>query len=211
MKIKGLTKANIAKLGIELAPQYDFTDDGNRFRGFIYKDMPLTQCRADGDCYLSIRIDYLENDFTFDEWKEAGGLALEDKFNGVTEFDIEDLISTLEAVIKLREDLNAQCTAPSERDWERWEERVHTEVTEIYSLLDKVKKELPWWEMRSSKLNCIIEYMKTIEARIKWTTVEHIKELNICQQRKEIHKLNTNKTLLGLDWYIERLKEEISI
>ena len=105
--VKGLTKVNASKYGIEVAPQYDFTDDGNRFRGFIYKGMPMTQCRANGECYLAIRVDYLENNFTFKEWMETEEYKLEDEFNGVSEFDIEKLIENLERIIAKVNEMNS--------------------------------------------------------------------------------------------------------
>ena len=75
--VKRLTAKNGGKYGIEIAPQYDFEDDGNYFRGFVYTSningndgfkLPLTQCysRNDKTVYLCVRVDYLEgNAFTY--------------------------------------------------------------------------------------------------------------------------------------------------
>lgn len=97
--MKKLTKANCSKYGIEVAPQYDFTDDGSRFRGFIYKGMPMTQCFADNICYLSIRVDYLGNNFSYKDWMQTEEYKLCHKFNGVSEFDPEELIENLKKIM----------------------------------------------------------------------------------------------------------------
>lgn len=207
MKIKGLTKANIAKLGIELAPQLDFSDDGNNFRGFMYKDMPLSQCRANGECFLSIRVDYLENNFIWEEWRDAGGEELSDKFNGVTEFDTEDLLNTLEEVIKLREELNSKYTAPSERDWERLEERIHNEVLAAQSFLDEAKKTIAWWELSKYQFNHITDAIKSMTNRIEWYTIDKIKGCSVAHQRREIKRLETSNDILGVNWYKDTIQE----
>lgn len=94
--ITGLTKANIKNTAIKLAPEYDFIDDGNKFRGFIYKGIPMTQCKSRGECYLSIRADYLDIDY--DNWMKTEEYKLCDKFNGTFKFDIDELIANLEKI-----------------------------------------------------------------------------------------------------------------
>lgn len=208
MKIKYLTKVNCTKLGIVPAPQFNFEDDGNYFKGFLYKDIPLTQnySRSMGECFLDIRVDYLKDNFSWLEWVEAGGSALSDKFNGVSEIDTEDLINTLEAVIKLRDELNAKCTAPSERDWGRLEERIHTEVLEARSFLHKVKQ-IEWWELTDSQLYKVRREMKCILNRIEYYTVEHIRGWDIGPQREQIKKMNNGEELLGISYSRRELEK----
>ena len=114
--VKRLTAKNGVKYGIEIAPQYDFEDDGNYFRGFVYtnKDgfkLPLTQCysRNDKTVYLCVRVDYLEgNAFTYKEWMETEEWRLADEFNGYGEFDLEELVSNMEKIIAKINELNGK-------------------------------------------------------------------------------------------------------
>lgn len=104
--VKGLTKANARKYGIEVREDLDFNYDGSRFRGFSYKGMPMTQCIYQGICYLSIRVDSLTNNFTHNEWSETQESKLANEFNGVSEFDIDKLIENLEAIISKVNEMN---------------------------------------------------------------------------------------------------------
>ena len=116
--VKRLTAKNGVMYGIEAAPQYDFGDDGNYFRGFVYTsningnkgfELPLTQCysRSDKTVYLCVRVDYLMgNAFTYKEWMETEEWKLTDKFNGCDEFDLEELVSNMERIIAKVNELN---------------------------------------------------------------------------------------------------------
>lgn len=208
MKIKGLTKANIAKLGIELAPERGFEDDGNYFRGFIYKGMPLTQCRSDGQCYLTIRDDYLENNYLWDEWRDAGGWELTDRFNGVAEFDTEDLIDTIEKVIKLRDELNERYSAPlTEKDWSRLEERLNNEALEAQKVVERAKVKIEWWKLDDYSLRRVKDAMKTIDHHIEWKTLDRIKKMNLCNQRDILKTMERGKALIDVNYYINILNK----
>lgn len=116
--VKRLTAKNGVMYGIEAAPQYDFEDDRNYFRGFVYTsningnkgfELPLTQCysRNDKTVYLCVRVDYLMgNAFTYKEWMETEEWKLTDKFNGCDEFDLEELVSNMERIIAKVNELN---------------------------------------------------------------------------------------------------------
>ena len=109
--IKRLTVANIKGTGIERAERYDFEDDGNYFRGFIYKGMPITQLYWKGEetVYLTIRPDYLERDYTYEEARKAGLYEVTDEFNGYSgEFDLYELINNLEETIRIHNELNSK-------------------------------------------------------------------------------------------------------
>lgn len=120
--VKRLTAKNGVMYGIEAAPQYDFEDDGNYFRGFVYTSningnkgfkLPLTQCysRNDKTVYLCVRVDYLEgNAFTYKEWMETEEWKLADQFNGCGEFDLEELVSNMERIIAKVNELNGKAT-----------------------------------------------------------------------------------------------------
>lgn len=137
--VKRLTAKNGVKYGIEIAPQYDFEDDGNHFRGFVYTSningndgfkLPITQLysRNDKTVYLCVRVDYLEgNAFTYKEWMETEEYKLADEFNGYGEFDIEVLVSNMERIIAKIKELNGKAT----------EEKIDTKP-----VVDQLKKEI---------------------------------------------------------------------
>lgn len=137
--VKRLTAKNGVKYGIEIAPQYDFEDDGNYFRGFVYTSningndgfkLPLTQCysRNDKTVYLCVRVDYLEgNTFTYKEWMETEEWRLADEFNGHGEFDIEVLVSNMERIIAKIKELNGKAN----------EEKIDTKP-----VVEQLKKEI---------------------------------------------------------------------
>ena len=137
--VKKLTAKNGVMYGIEVAPQYDFEDDGNHFRGFVYTSningnkefkLPLTQCysRNDKTVYLCVRVDYLEgNAFTYKEWMETEEWRLADKFNGYGEFDLEELVSNMEKIIAKINELNGKAV----------EEKIDTKP-----VVDQLKKEI---------------------------------------------------------------------
>lgn len=133
--VNKLTAKNGVMYGIEAAHQYDFEDDGNHFRGFVYTNkegfkLPLTQCysRSDKTVYLCVRVDYLEgNAFTYKEWMETEEWRLADKFNGYGEFDLEELVSNMEKIIAKINELNGKAV----------EEKIDTKP-----VVDQLKKEI---------------------------------------------------------------------
>lgn len=61
------------------AERYDFSDDGNSFRGYLYKDtIPITYLRKYGEVFCSIRMDYL---LPYEDYRKAQ--LSYDAFNGV--------------------------------------------------------------------------------------------------------------------------------
>lgn len=133
--VNKLTAKNGVMYGIEAAHQYDFEDDGNYFRGFVYTnkegfELPLTQCysRNDKTVYLCVRVDYLEgNAFTYKEWMETEEWRLADKFNGYGEFDLEELVSNMEKIIAKINELNGKAV----------EEKIDSKP-----VVDQLKKEI---------------------------------------------------------------------
>lgn len=191
--ITGLTKANIKNTGIELSPEHDFTDDGNRFRGFIYKGMPMTQCRADGTCYLAIRVDYLDNDFDYKEWMNTKEYRLEDEFNGVSEFDMDKLIENLEKIIAKVNEMNAAAKS-EELDMTPVKEALKTEIEYAESVVNEFKTNFKWYEADGYKLRSLVDYLKSEEKEIA-----HAKDLlkNVDTLEKKIQR----HMLIGLKEY----------
>ena len=107
--IKSVTKNRIKNVeGFVRLPQYDFSDDGNRFTMWMYKGIPFSQHRDSRyGTFICLRYDYLLTmkkagltDITMDApwkmWSETAAYKLGDKFNGVDGFELEDLMNTIE-------------------------------------------------------------------------------------------------------------------
>ena len=208
--VKSLTKANAAKSGIEVAKDYDFEDDGNHFHGFIYKGMPMTQCycKKDGTVYLCIRVDYLNNNFTYKEWMATEEYYLCDKFNGVSEFDIEELVENLEKVIAKVDEMNVSASV-DQNDLMNVKNAVLEEVDKIQKYIDKdVKINFKWWAIPEYRLSIISRYMKTLEEKIG-VGINVIRTIDMMDIRRQKEWIENSKrsNILGADFYMKAISE----
>ncbi len=173
--VTGLTKVNATKYGIEVREDLNFEDDGSYFRGFCYKGMPMTQCRSEGTCYLAIRVDYLNNEFTYDDWHKTAEYSLCNKYNGVNSFDIEELIQDVEKIIAKVDELNTAAmnevidTAPLREAMER-------EIAYHESIVEAFKATFKWYKASSYELKSLADYLKSEESNIA-RTKEAINEI----------------------------------
>ena len=107
--IKSVTESRIKNIeGFAYLPRYDFSDDGIRFTMWIYKGIPFSQHRSSKyGTFISLRYDYLTTmkkagltDLTMDApwemWSKTEAYSLGDKFNGINNFELEDLMNTIE-------------------------------------------------------------------------------------------------------------------
>lgn len=209
--VKGLTKANASKYGIEIREDLNFTDDGSRFRGFSYKNMPMTQCVYQGECFLAIRVDYLysKNNFTMAEWYQTEESRLADKFNGVSEFDIEDLIRTLEVIIAKVNEMNQKASV-SEKEEEMILEEMDKEKEELKDFLDEIRKsEIRWWSVSSYKLKDAQRYIQDLERKMLKSSMikRNIKSASIQEKREYLEKIKEDRKIFNYEWYMEQARE----
>ena len=164
--VKNLTVANIRNIeGMVRREDLDFADDGNRFRGFSYKGMPITTLRSDNVTYLSIRVDYLKNQFTYTEWMNTEEWKLCNEFNGVSEFDMDKLIENLEKVIAKVNELNRAAEAEV-IDIQPIVEALTNEINKAQEAVDNFKTNFKWYDANESKLRLLARYMKSLESNI---------------------------------------------
>lgn len=214
--VKSLTKVNGGKVGIEVANELNFGDDGNFFRGFMYKGMPMTQCysKKDGEVYLSIRVDYLKNNFTYKEWMETEEYHLCDEFNGVSEFDLEKLVENLERVIAKVAEMNANAEI-SEAELEEAKQIIGQEVSEIEDFTSKIKYEFEWWNCKNNYyIKSIIDCMQTLEKKAQQgrDLIDKLDTMSIIDQKTWIERSrnaikNVNSKMLGGDFYMKQIEE----
>lgn len=199
--VSHLTAANGRKYGINRAEQYDFTDDGNAFRGFIYKGMPITQHYSHGEVYLTIRTDYLTNNYTWREWRDTPEYMLEDEFNhGGSHINLDKLVSNLESIIAKRELLNelAKFTEDQEKAVRA---EIQRELTSIENTLAASKSNIEWYRCSKYQLADIIYNIDYLEKAIERGNhlLEHFNEQSL-QYKKELYEKITDGSLNLLNY-----------
>ena len=195
--VKNLTVANIKKYdGFERREDLDFTDDGNRFRGFSYKGMPITTLRSnlDNTTYLSIRVDYLENEFTYNEWMETEEWSLCHKYNGVAEFDMDELIEDLERIIAKVKEMNkkARNEVIEMKDIVKLEVRLNEEIGMAESVINLAKRNFKWYEASEWEMKQMMKYFNNVTRNIENAKSLHLrkmelKEFKIWKEKLEKH------------------------
>lgn len=179
--VKNLSKANIRPYaGFERREDLDFSDDGNYFRGFSYKGMPITTLRTCDETYLSIRVDYLTNEFTYNEWMETEEYRLADKYNGVSSFDIDELVANVERIIAKVAEMN-EAMADEVIDVKEVQEKLTQEIYYAEAIVEKFKEDFKWYEVETWKLSRYVDYLKSLTRE-----AEEIKKINFdSMSRKE--------------------------
>lgn len=209
--IKNLTVANIKKIeGMVRREDLDFADDGNRFRGFSYKGMPITTLRSDEVTYLCIRVDYLETEFTYKEWMKTEEYNLCDMFNGVSEIDVDVLISNLEKVIAKVEEMNAKARE-EEVDITEVANKAACEIKMAEEVVENFKKNFKWYEVESYTLNSLRSYLKSLEAKIEREKQKDYFSLSKYEKRIRNEKFAYCGYVVFAedDYYIEKLNEAL--
>lgn len=216
--VKNLTVSNIKKYdGFERREDLDFSDDGNRFRGFSYKGMAITTLRSDDTTYLSIRVDYQNNNFTYCEWMKTEEYSLCDKYNGVSDFDIDELIADIETIIAKVNEMNDNSSV-DEKDIEEAKNIIKNQIDEIKNFINETKTSFEWWNVKNDKeiwymtdimrcmkaLNCIIEDANKTIQNINSESIYRQKE--IIERARSFHGITTNGS-----YYMNKIKEYIDL
>lgn len=189
--VKNLSIANIRKFeNFVRREDLDFTDDGNYFKGFSYKGMPITTLRTDGITYLSIRVDYLKNEFTYGEWMQTQEYKLCRKFNGVSEFDIDELVENIETILAKVDEMN-KAAMNEEIDMTKAKVALADEIEYAEKAVENFKNNFKWYEAGEYKLRWLIDCLKSEEQEIK-----RAKEIDLDtisrKQKREIAERLTN-------------------
>lgn len=189
--VNKLTAKNGLSYGIEVAPQYDFVDDGNHFRGFIYKGIPMTQLysRLDKTVYLTIRVDYLrDNNFTYSEWMKTEEYRLCDKFNGYSgEFSIEELVENLEKIVKKINEMNRTASV-SEEDFDNAIAVMINRANEFDNFVKFVSTKIDWSD---DNIHTLVTYLNFLakEAKGIRNRIERISEFSLLDRKNIIERM----------------------
>ena len=189
MTIKNLSKSIANKgLGFNVREDLNFSDDGNRFRGFDYKGLPITTLRADDTTYLAIRVDYIEHTFTYEDWMQTDEYRLCDEFNGVGEIDLDKLIDNCEKVLAKVAELEE--TAKNEVvDMSQFEARRDEEIAMLSKFVDEAKASVEWWTLPDWKLRRASEYIKRIIQIIEELERMDINDMSQAEKRQRSQSL----------------------
>lgn len=211
-KVTNLSVANIRNIvGFERREDLDFTDDGNRFRGFEYRGMPITTLRADGETYLCIRVDYTQHSFTWNEWSETEEYLLCDEFNGVNDFDLDKLIENLERVIDKVNELDEK--ANKEDVDTTWVELALTAEIEVAEkAIEDFKANYDWFNANSHTTMRYIDYAKSLQRMIEGVKNLDIDSLGRREKMEFVERLEKYGyvKIAENDFYMSQLREAIN-
>lgn len=187
--VKNLSVANIRKYeGFVRREDLDFADDGNYFRGFSYKGMPITTLRSDNTTYLCVRVDYLQNEFTYKEWMNTEEYRLCDVFNGVSEFDIDELIANIEVIIAKVAEMNEKAMN-EEIDMTEVKIALANEIAYAEEVINNFKNNFKWYDANAYKLKSLIGYMKSEEQEVVRVKEMDVDMLSKKQKREMAERL----------------------
>jgi len=209
---KGFTVRELTVRGWERREDLDFRDDGTKFKALQYKNgLIATYAKAEGEYYLTLRIDYL-NDLVFEEYSKMDSYKLADEFNGVTEIDADKVCQNAEEIMEeyliLKEEVEKQ-----EVDLNR----IFTQVKKEKSLVDRVLAESnitidELSSISSYDLKNLKDYRSSIERDID-RVISNLADKVYCHRdlRKMIYKLDSCGYLVinGNGFYINSIREII--
>lgn len=173
--VKTLTENRIANIpGFKRVPKYDFSDDGSRFTAWVYKGIPMTQCRGGGNTYLCLRTDYissfkkdglsdLEFHLPWQFWYDNKGKDVEDVFNGVPEFDLDQLLKNVDILIEQIKTVTEKFNNLNEIDFFPIEERCWEESKVLKEFLESARTEFQWMSASDYDTKRFKDYWKSLK------------------------------------------------
>lgn len=159
-------RLNLVAAGFIRRTDLDFTDDGSSFRGYELAGMPITYCKSDGMYFISIRVDYLDNYFIWEDWHETDEYKLTDEFNGVYDVDVEKLEKNCVAVAKKVAELNDR-VRNEVIDTKPLKEELEKEIAYGKKIVDDFKKNYKWYEQSNWNLTQAVDYLRHAESQLK--------------------------------------------
>lgn len=184
--------------GVTWDREGDFTDDGNRFQAYLYKDLiPITYLRAGDKVYITIAFHHLA-DINYEEYRSFPSYMHSDDFNGVPveDFNPQVFKKNLDAAY---DDVTTFLSNVEEVDSQQLEDRIKIINNACREYEEKVKQyikdnALNIMKLSNSRFNLLQRYV-TAAGR---GTADAIRDTTAASQRR---------FMLG---DIEKLKEQIS-
>lgn len=148
MEKKEFTVRDLTSRGWERREDLDFRDDGTKFKAFeYYNGLVATYTKADGEYYLSLRVDYL-GDLVYEEYSKMESYKLADEFNGVKEIDAEKVCKNAEVIMK---------------EYLAVKEEVESRTIDMATIMDQAKKEKSMVERVLEDSNLTLEDLESFD------------------------------------------------
>lgn len=164
---KGFTVRELTIRGWKRREDLDFRDDGTKFKAFEYENgLIATYTKADGEYYLSLRLDYLDG-LVYEEYSKLEHYILADEFNGVMEIDADKVCENAKI---LMEEYNSKVAEVDkhEVDMERLVNAAEEELTLVYRVLAESNIGIDDLEgFAEYELRRLRDYRKTIKSQVE--------------------------------------------
>lgn len=207
--VSALNKTNCKSIDVTRAEDLDFTDDGDTFRGFLYKGiLPLVQyhSRISKQTFLTVQIHNMENNkFTYLEWHGTEEAMLCDEFDGVSQIDLDKLKANLEAILSKVNEMNETTSVDNAE--------LETAVANLNAYVRRMKKAIYWakelfsmWNASIYEIKQVKECVENLSKEIKHhsETLLTYKDLSIREKKFLIQRF---KNGCPSNYYAEQLKE----
>ena len=229
MVVKNLTAKRVEQVGGKAATQFDFSDDGNSFKMYVLSGVPLSVTRNGGFTYLSFRDDYIESfhkagltDLTFNVphsiWSRNSAYKLGHKYNGVEEFDFENLIADLQqfrnAIIEAQKAFEAQTIEVGDLI-----EKLRSEAQAGRAFIENWRKNFDWFSFDDYKMNSYRRYAKSLlvecddaeklASEVENNTISKTELYNLVERRRNNGWVRVD--LSEHDFYYRSLKESLKV
>lgn len=195
--------------GVKRDPSNDFSDDGNRFTAYIYKDtVPISYLKSNGDIYLTIAFHHLP-DINSEEYRKFDSYKVANDFNGVSESSYNadvfaknlelaynDIVNFRNNIEDVDEDEIDRRIEEINKSCEEYKEKVKNYLN---SRIDRIMNLTP------SQFRELQGYVRNAGTR----TADYIKDLNQSSKRHILSQdINDLKRNIASTWnfkYIEEL------
>lgn len=160
---KEFTVRELTTRGWKRREDLDFRDDGTKFKGFESPEgLPLTYTKANGEYYLSLRVDYL-NELTYHEYSKMESYSLCDEFNGVEEVDPDKLTQNATQIMREYNELVAEMNNYTV-DMQKLVKSAEKELEIVYRVLFNSNLGIDDLEnVDTYEMNRLIDYRKSLK------------------------------------------------
>lgn len=207
------------RYGFTRYPEKDFSDDGNRFRMYLYHDeLPMSYLRADGDVYIALRPDYIDG-ISYREYSKLPSYNDANKYNGVPEdsVDLDDLSLIAERLTGEIKELKVNIKDADPDAWNEFCSRYINLYTNAYQDIVEIVKSkfLEILELDDYKIKEIKGYLRSLKQDIsKWNKMkdmpmnspvvrDNLSEEGLIQQKKDIDNIDDY-------FYVRKLRDMLS-
>lgn len=203
-------KLNFKKYGIQRSPEHDFSDDGNRFRGYICNGVPISYLKDDGEVYLYIQVGDLGG-LNYEEYSKLPSYKDCDKYNGVDESSVNlaDVVEICKRIKAEYDEAIGNIKDISDDDYkaytDKYLEKAKKEFEEAKQVIKNLEPEdllnASEWDIKNIKRD--LEYIKDGINKWQW---ENKSKTNQTNRRYELGK-ESKEEYEKVNYWLDDLKE----